>query len=96
MRILPSLTTEQVHYLTEQAECVRDMAIISLFADSGLRLSALVSIKVKDIDWQSRLIKVSCTRLLWADCDEVILHGSMRLVKHENYPGYFRHIKDIN
>ena len=37
-RILPSLSNEQVDYLIEQAECVRDKAIISLFVDSGLRL----------------------------------------------------------
>ena len=59
-RILPSLTIEQLDYLIEQAECVRDKAIISLFADSGLRLSELANIKVSDIDWQHRLIKVIC------------------------------------
>jgi len=34
-KILPSLSQEQVDYLIEQAGCVRDKAIISLFADSG-------------------------------------------------------------
>lgn len=59
-RILPSLTAQQLDYLIEKANCVRDKAIISLFADSGLRLSELTNIKVYDIDWQHRLIKVIC------------------------------------
>jgi site-specific recombinase XerD len=59
-KILPSLTTEQVDYLIEQATCVRDKAIISLFADSGLRLSELANINTHNIDWQERLIKVRC------------------------------------
>jgi len=57
---LPSLTVEQLDYLIEQADCTRDRAIISLLADSGLRLSELANIKVSDIDWQHRLIKVIC------------------------------------
>ena len=40
-KILPSLTSEQVNFLIEQASCIRDKAIISLFADSGLRLSLI-------------------------------------------------------
>ena len=59
-KILPSLSQEQVDYLIEQAGCVRDKAIVSLFVDSGLRLSELANIKVHDIDWASRLIKVLC------------------------------------
>jgi site-specific recombinase XerD len=59
-RILPSLSQEQVVYLIEQAECVRDKAIISLFVDSGLRLSELASINPTNIDWGNRLIKVVC------------------------------------
>ncbi len=57
-RILPSLTSEQLDYLVEQVEGVRDKAIISLFADSGLRLSELANINPHDIDWDNRLIKV--------------------------------------
>ena len=56
--ILPSLNKEQVDLLISKAKCGRDKAIISLFAESGLRLSELVNIKVKDIDWQSNTIKV--------------------------------------
>ncbi|MFC2006736.1 tyrosine-type recombinase/integrase [Chloroflexota bacterium] len=44
----------------EQAETIRDKAIISLFADSGLRLSALANINLHSIDWQYKLIKAKC------------------------------------
>ncbi|MFC2006604.1 tyrosine-type recombinase/integrase [Chloroflexota bacterium] len=37
---------------------MRDKAIISLFTESGLRLSKLGNVKFKDIDWGSRIIKV--------------------------------------
>ncbi len=56
--ILPSLTREQVKLLIEQAETVRDKAIITLFTESGLRLSELVSISPQNIDWELRIIKV--------------------------------------
>jgi site-specific recombinase XerD len=59
-KILPSLTAEQISSLISQAECVRDKAIISLFCDSGLSLSEVVSIKPQNIDWDNRLIKVWC------------------------------------
>ena len=59
-RILPSLSTEQIEYLIDQAECVRDKAIISLLSDSGLRLAELASIRLDSIDWDSHLIKVWC------------------------------------
>jgi site-specific recombinase XerD len=56
--ILPSLSKEQVNLLIEKAHCVRDKAIISLFAESGLRLSELVGIKLKDINWDNKTIRV--------------------------------------
>jgi integrase/recombinase XerC len=59
-RIMPALGTEQIVYLIDQATCIRDKAIISLFSDSGLRLSELASIKPQNIDWGNRLIKVWC------------------------------------
>ena len=59
-KILPSFTPEQIAYLMGQADCVRDRAIISLFSDSGLRLSELASIKPENIDWENRLVKVWC------------------------------------
>jgi site-specific recombinase XerD len=59
-KILPSLTPQQLDYLIKQAHCIRDQAIISLFADSGLRLRELASISPQNIDWDNRLIKVKC------------------------------------
>ena len=46
--------------MIQQCESIRDKAIISLFADSGLRLSEIARIKVQSIDWANRLIKVVC------------------------------------
>jgi len=59
-KILPSLTLEQLESLIDQAECTRDKAIISLFADSGLRLMELSIINPTNIDWDKKLIKVKC------------------------------------
>jgi len=56
--ILPSLTTEQVEYLIGQADNVRDKAIISLFADSGIRQSELLNVKACDVDWESHTVIV--------------------------------------
>lgn len=56
-KILPSLTIDQITYLLEQAESIRDKAIISLLTDSGLRLSELARIKKQDIDCENRLIR---------------------------------------
>ncbi len=55
-QILPSLTLEQVSYLMEQVDSLRDKAIISLFADSGMRLNELTNIKASDIDWTNYTI----------------------------------------
>ena len=59
-KILTSLTPSQLEYVMEQAECLRNKAIISLFADSGLRRRKLVSIRWVDIDWGNRVIKARC------------------------------------
>ena len=56
--ILPSLTVEQVSALIDKMDNVRDKAIIALFTQSGLRLSELTNIKVQDIDWETRTIRV--------------------------------------
>ena len=56
--ILPSLTTEQVSYLVERVDTLRDKAIISLFADSGMRLNELSNIKASDIDWENYTITI--------------------------------------
>jgi len=54
--ILPSLTSEQVEYLIKQADNVRDKCIISLFADSGVRLNELLNIRESHIDWESNTV----------------------------------------
>jgi integrase/recombinase XerC len=56
--ILPSLTPEQVDYLIASAENMRDKAIISLFADSGIRLNELLNIKERDIDLENMTVTV--------------------------------------
>ena len=56
--ILPSLTPEQVEYLIDQVEDIRDRAIIRLFADSGVRLNELVNIKASHIDWETQTIVI--------------------------------------
>ena len=57
--ILPSLTSQQVEHLISTADNLRDKCIISLFADSGMRLSELANIKADDIDWDN------CTITIW-------------------------------
>jgi site-specific recombinase XerD len=56
--ILPSLDQAQVLQLIAQVSCVRDKAIIALFAESGLRLSELASVGVDSIDWDAGTIRV--------------------------------------
>jgi len=56
--ILPSLTHEQVAYLIGQADNIRDKCIISLFADSGIRLNELLNIKESHIDWESNTVMI--------------------------------------
>ena len=53
-RILPGVTDKQVEELIESAENLRDNCMISLLADSGIRLSELCGIKREDINWDSR------------------------------------------
>jgi site-specific recombinase XerD len=55
--ILPSLNREQIQYLLDSAECVRDRAIIATLTESGLRLSELANIKASDIDWQAKTVR---------------------------------------
>jgi integrase/recombinase XerC len=57
-RILPSLTEQQVTTLIVQAENIRDKCIISLLADSGMRISELANIKEQDIDYSTQTITV--------------------------------------
>jgi site-specific recombinase XerC len=55
---LPCLNEDEVEYILEQAGNIRDRAIISLFADSGIRLNELVNIKPDDIDWESQTVTI--------------------------------------
>ncbi|MFC1971325.1 tyrosine-type recombinase/integrase [Chloroflexota bacterium] len=56
--ILPSLTPEQVDYLISEAKTIRDKAIISLFADSGIRLHELLNIKEAHIDFDTNTVMI--------------------------------------
>jgi len=56
--ILPSLNREQVDYLLNAVNNVRDKAIIAMFTESGLRLNELVNIRLEDIDWRGGTIRV--------------------------------------
>ena len=56
--VLPSLAREQVELLIDEAENIRDKAIIALLTESGLRLSELAGIKAADIDWEDKTIRV--------------------------------------
>ena len=55
--MLPSLTKQEVQTVMDKADNARDKAIISLFAESGLRLSELANIRLKDIEWSNRTIR---------------------------------------
>jgi len=57
-RILPSQTEEQVEYLIDKVDSLRDKVIISLLADSGMRLNEIAGIRQEDIDWKSHTITV--------------------------------------
>jgi len=57
-KIMPSLTTEQVDTLINAAYSLRDKCIISLLADSGMRLNELANIKAQDVDWESYIVTV--------------------------------------
>jgi integrase len=57
-KLLPAITDEQLNILLSRLESVRDRCILSLFFDSGLRVSELANIKSEDIDWDSNVVKV--------------------------------------
>ena len=56
--ILYTVTPESVRLLIAAASGLRDKAIISLLADSGVRRSELANIQVEDIDLERHRIKV--------------------------------------
>ncbi len=51
--ILPSLSDQQVQYLIDKTNNLRNKYIISLFADNGMRLNELTNIRSSDIDWEN-------------------------------------------
>ena len=55
-RLMPSITEQQVQYLINSADTIRDKCIISLLADSGMRLNELANIKATDINWDTSTI----------------------------------------
>jgi integrase/recombinase XerD len=56
-RMLPSPSKEEVAVVIGKAESPRDRARVSLFAESGLRLTELANMRLKDIDWGNRTIR---------------------------------------
>ena len=57
-RILPSLSQTEVAKLIDEASCITHKAIISLLADSGVRLSEVTGVKASDIDWTTSTITI--------------------------------------
>lgn len=56
--ILPTLTLSQVRELLAKCPNLRARVIIALFVESGLRLTELSNLKSRDIDWESRTVRV--------------------------------------
>ncbi len=56
--ILPSLSRDQVRTLIDKSGNSRDRAIIALATESGLRVAELAAVKVEDIDWGTRTVKI--------------------------------------
>ena len=55
---MPSITEQQVDMLISSVDNVRDKCIISLLADSGMRLRELAGVKASDIDSESYTIAI--------------------------------------
>ncbi len=61
----PAISFDQVQFLIgyidshfDQKSALRNKTIVSVFVESGLRLSELASITISNIDWQEHTIKV--------------------------------------
>ena len=78
-RISPSLAPDQVNYLVEQADSLRDKAIISLFADSGMRLGELAGIEQGNINRESLDMVVRYTRSVKFE-DSLRLYRNLEIV----------------
>ena len=57
-RIQPSLSQTELTKLLDEASCVKHKAIISLLANSGMRLSEVTGVKASDIDWATNTITI--------------------------------------
>jgi integrase/recombinase XerC/integrase/recombinase XerD len=57
--VLAHPTLAQVNTLIQAVPSPRDKAIISLFADTGMRLSELAQVAPQRIDWESRTIRIN-------------------------------------
>ena len=57
-RIPPSLSQIELINLLNEASCITHKAIISLLADSGMRLSEIAYVKPSDIDWSTNTITI--------------------------------------
>jgi site-specific recombinase XerD len=56
--ILPTLKLEEIRHLINTAKSLREKAVISLLTESGMRISELVKIQLKDINWNDHTIRV--------------------------------------
>jgi site-specific recombinase XerD len=56
--IMPTLKLGDIIKLIDQAVTVREKAIISLFTESGMRLSELSNVRISDINWNQHTIRV--------------------------------------
>jgi len=56
--ILPHPTLSQVKELIASVPSVRNKAILCLMMDTGFRREEVANIKLKDIDWERKLVKV--------------------------------------
>jgi integrase/recombinase XerD len=56
--LLPAPTQDEVDYLIDQTKSIRLKTIVSLFADSGVRLNELANLKPEDINWVENTITV--------------------------------------
>ncbi len=56
--LLPSVSEEELYILLKVVDNPRDKAMMSLFFDSGMRLSELSNIRQEDIDWSNYTITI--------------------------------------
>jgi site-specific recombinase XerD len=57
-KVMPRPTMQQIAQLLESVSSPRDKAILCLFIDTGFRLCELANIKLDDVDWQARTVRV--------------------------------------